>query len=198
MLSNSAKSLDSLANDEPQKVDSDDVDSNIGLISGAGDALEIQSSSSVPTQLVSTDSAKPGAEKGDFTRLSKKPWSSMPNIHITFGETEATEVESISMKVLDSTKPDAAKDDFTRLQKKPWSSMPNIHIAFGETEATEVESIPMKVLAEIENETKPAYDEHVYSDPITNTSHGTTTERRRRSWWKRTKKFVRRMFCCGA
>jgi hypothetical protein len=68
--------------------------------------------------------------------------------------------------------------------------MPNIHITFGETEATEIECIPMKVLVG----TKPAYDVHVFSDPITITSHGTTTERRRRSWWKRTKKFVRRMF----
>jgi hypothetical protein len=149
MLSNSAKSLDSLANGEPQKVCRDFFDSmskqyglapNIALTSGAGDASKIRSSSS------------------------------------------------------DSTKRDAAKSDFTRLPKKPWwSSMPNIHITFGETEATEIECIPMKVLVG----TKPAYDVHVFSDPITITSHRTTTERRRRSWWKRTKKFVRRMFCCA-
>jgi hypothetical protein len=75
--------------------------------------------------------------------------------------------------------------------------MPNIRITFGETKAAEFEGIPMKVLAEIENGTKPAYDMHVYLDPISNTSHRTITERRRRSWWKRTKKFVRRMFCCA-
>jgi hypothetical protein len=164
MLSNSAKSLDSLANGEPQKVCRDFFDSmleqygsvpNIALMSGAGDALKIRSSSSsVSTQLVSADSTKPDAAKGDFTRLlPRKPWSSMPNIRITF---------------------------------------------IGETETTEIECIPMKVIvAEVENGTKPAYDVHVYSDPITGTKHGTTTERRRRSWWKRTKKFVRRMFCCA-
>uniref|UniRef100_A0A2S2PKH2 Uncharacterized protein n=1 Tax=Schizaphis graminum TaxID=13262 RepID=A0A2S2PKH2_SCHGA len=134
MLSNSTKSLNSLANDEPQNVVRDFFDSaskqygsvpNIALMSSADDALEIQSSLSIPTQLVSADSIKPDAAKGDFTRLPKKPWSSIPNIHITFDETEATEIECI----------------------------------------------PMNVLVEIENGTKPAYDVHVYSDLITNTSH---------------------------
>jgi hypothetical protein len=161
MLSNSEKSL---ANGEPQEVCRDLFDSttkqygsvpNIALMSGDGDALKIRSSSPISSpQLVSADSAKQDAAKGaEFTRPPKRPWSSMPNIHITFSETEAIESECVSVEV---------------------------------------------AVVEVENGTEPADDVHVYSDPITNTSHGATTERRRRrSWWKRTKKFVRRMFCCA-
>jgi len=132
MLSSSAKSL---ANGEPQKVSRDFFDSitkqygsvpNIALMSGA-DALKI-----IITVFVIDQT---GRRKGWLHPSTEKTIISIPNIHITFGETEEIELECISMKVL----------------------------------------------AEVENGTKPAYV-HVYSDPITNTSHGTTTERGRRSW----------------
>lgn len=67
----------------------------------------------IDTAIVSVGSTKPNAAKGGLAhlyRVPKKSRSSMSNIHITFGETEATEFKCIPMQVLvevenGSTKP---------------------------------------------------------------------------------------------
>jgi hypothetical protein len=61
---------------------------NIAVMYGAGDAIETQSPSSVSTRPVV--SVGPAAASDDLIGPPKKLCSSMPNIHVTFGATEAT------------------------------------------------------------------------------------------------------------
>ncbi|CAH1737001.1 unnamed protein product [Aphis gossypii] len=98
---------------------------------------------------------------------------------------------------------DMAREEFASLPKKSWYSMPNIHLEFDANNTTKSKCIPMmQALKKAENgSVKPTQD-----DSITDLSKvadeeftATTVEKglRRRSLWKRTKKFVRRMFCCA-
>ena len=75
---------------------------------------------------------------------------------------------------------------------------PNICVTFT---VSEVECIPVRASVEDLNELKISADGQMSTDAVTsceveNEFKVTSTQRGGRTWWKRTKKFVRRLFCC--
>jgi len=86
--------------------------------------------------------------------------------------------------------------------------MPNIYIRFDETEepiccgGSCAKYIPVQVSTEVdEGPTEPIYaydklDPEIASHRAVTGIEKTTVQRGRRSWWKRTRKFVRQLFCC--
>ncbi|CAH1722605.1 unnamed protein product [Aphis gossypii] len=134
----------------------------------------------------------------------------MPNIAVMSGANDDVfelEIQSLTSASMQQTSDgpiisEVAKDKFACPPKRLWCSMPNIYIEFDANNTTKSEFIPMmRVLTNTENGSiKPTLD-----DPITDLGTvadeltATTVEKglRRRSLWKRTKKFVRRMFCCA-
>jgi len=143
--------------DDPVTDLSTAADELTAVISGAKEVLEVQSSTSTPTQRI-------------------------------FGGPEVPEI---------------AREEFAGPPKRLWCSMPNIHLEFDANNTNKSKCIPMmQILNSAENGSiKPTLD-----DPMTDLSTvaddeltATTVEKgpRRRSLWKRTKKIVRRMFCCA-
>jgi len=97
--------------------------------------------------------------------------------------------------------PETAREKFADPPKKLWCSMPNIHLEFDENNTTKSKYIPMmQVLTNAESgSVKPALYPITDHGTVTDELTATTVEKglRRRSLWKRTKTFVRRMFCCA-
>jgi len=77
-------------------------------------------------------------------------------------------------------------------------------VKFSTTEASEAtgfQCIPVQASVEVKNGLTIPDDELTSLDSIASSEGGIvftvpTTQRECRTWWKRTKKFVRRLFCC--
>ncbi|CAH1721888.1 unnamed protein product [Aphis gossypii] len=169
-------------------------------ISGANEILEIQSSNSAPMQTISGEPVVPemAMAREEFTGPPKKMWCSMPNIHLDFDTNNRNKTSDGPIV------PEVAREKFAGPPKKLWCSMPNIHLELDATNTNESKCIPvMQVLANAENGSikmtldDPIIDLGTVADDELTATSVEKGPRRRRSLWKRTKKIVRRIFCCA-
>jgi len=172
------------------------ADELTAVISGANEILEIQSSTSAPMQRISGEPVVPEMVREEFAGPPKRLWCSMPNIHLEFDASNTNKTSDGPVV------PEVVSDKFAGPPKKLWCSMPNIHLEFDATNTNKSKCIPvMQVLANAENGSiKMTLDDPIIDLGTVADDELTTVEkgpRRRRSLWKRTKKFVRRMFCCA-
>jgi hypothetical protein len=141
----------------------------------------------------------------EFSGLTTRQYYSMPNIAVMYGVGDAIELQSLSsvstrQVSVGPIERDVTSDDLNGPSRKSCSLMPNIHVKFSTTEATGFQCITVQASAEVKNGLTIPADVLTSLDSIASSEGGIVftvpmTLRECRTWWKRTKKFVRRLFC---